>query len=292
MQPELIVDYKNIVGEGPLWHPVEKKLYWADIMGGKIYRYDPASEKHDLFWEGKILGGFTFQEDGTLLLFLEKGAVAVLNDGKLTYIIKELPGEGENRFNDVIADPAGRVFAGTMPVDDTRALNGERLGTFYRLDTDTTITPLFDKCAIPNGMGFTADQKHLYYTESMDNTIYMFDYDQTTGALSNKRSLIETPEDEGIPDGMTVDAEGHIWSARVFGSALYRYSPTGDEEMKIEFPAKLVSSAAFGGEDLTDIYCTTIGGDKKKEFGPGSGALFRLRLGTKGRPEFLSRVGL
>ncbi len=292
MQPEMIVDYKNIVGEGPLWHPVEKKLYWVDIMGGKIYRYDPASGEHGLFWEGAVLGGFTFQADGTLLLFLEKGAVAVLRDGKLTHIIHGLPGEADNRYNDVIADPAGRVFAGTMPVDDTRALAGERLGTLYRLDTDGSITPLFDECAIPNGMGFTEDRKHMYYTESMDNTIYLFDYDERTGEISNKRAAIQTPDGDGIPDGMTVDADGHVWSARVFGSALYRYSPAGDEEMKIEFPAKLVSSAAFGGEDLSDLYCTTIGGDKKEEFGPGSGALFRLRPGVKGRPEFLSRVGL
>ena len=293
MEPEIVADYRNVVGEGPLWHPEEKLLYWVDIMGGKIFRLDPASGKHELFWEGAVVGGFTFQADGSLLLFLERGAVAVLRDGKLSYVIDEIAAESGNRFNDVIADPAGRVFCGTMSVDDQAAMAGDAsTGTLYRLDTDGSITPLFGGCAIPNGMGFTADRRHMYYTESMDYTIYIFDYDQGTGEITKKRPFVETGTENGLPDGMTVDAEGHVWSARAGGSALFRYSPEGVEETSILFPAKMVSSAGFGGEDLSDIYVTTIGGDKRAEMGPGAGALFRLRPGVKGVPDYYSRVGL
>ena len=294
MEPEIVADYQNEVGEGPMWHPVEKRLYWIDIARGQIFRYDPVTGEHELFYEaGAMVGGLTIQEDGGLLLFMEKGAVAALRDGELDYRIGGLPGEEENRFNDVIADPAGRVFCGTMPLDARRALEGgERLGTLYRLDTDGSITPLFGECGIPNGMGFTADRRHMFYTDSMDSTIYMFDYDQGKGEISNKRPFVETGAENGAPDGMTVDAEGHLWSARAGGSALFRYTPEGIEERSIPFPTKLVSSVAFGGEDLTDIYCTTIGGGDTAEHGPGAGALFRLRLGIKGVPEFYSRIGL
>jgi D-xylonolactonase len=208
-------------------------------------------------------------------------------------LIDEIAGEGDNRFNDVIADPAGRVFCGTMSLDDKAAMKGDgRNGTLYRLDTDGSITPLFGDCAIPNGMGFTADRRHMYYTESMDYTIYIFDYDQRSGEITNKRPFVETGAENGLPDGMTVDAEGHVWSARAGGSALFRYSPEGVEEFSIPFPAKMVSSVAFGGEGLTDMYVTTIGGDNRAEQGPGAGALFRLRPGVKGVPDFYSRVGL
>ena len=292
MKPEIVADYRNEVGEGPMWHAAEKRLYWVDIHKGRIFRYDPATGHHELFWEGEaMVGGFTIQEDGALLLFMEEGAVAELRDGELTYVISRLPEEQGNRFNDVIADPMGRVFCGTMPLDPMRAVEGgERPGTLYRLDTDGTITRVFGNCAIPNGMGFTPDRSRMSYTESMDSTIYVFDYDERTGQLSNRHPFVETDPENGLPDGMTVDAAGHVWSARAGGSALFRYSPDGVEEMSIPFPAKIVSSVAFGGEDMTDIYCTTIGGDNRAEHGPGAGALFRLRLGIKGVPEFHSRI--
>ena len=293
MEPELVVDNPDRLGEGPLWHSKEKKLYWLDIPEGKIFRLDPATGKHELFWQGEVIGGFTFQADGSLLLFMDKGKIAILKDGHLSYLIKELPDENTNRFNDVIADPEGRVFCGTMPLDDQRAIQGnERSGTLYRLDTDGSITPILESCGIPNGMGFTTNCKQMFFTDSMDYTIYVFDYDHQSGKLSSKKPFIKIDPKNGLPDGMTVDAKGHIWSARAFGSALFRYSPDGIEEMSISFPAKLVSSVTFGGENLTDIYCTTIGGDDRTKYGPMAGALFRLKLGIQGVPDYYSRIGM
>ena len=290
MEPEVVADYRCHVGEGPLWHPLENRLYWTDILTGRMFRFDPVTGEHEQCYEGGMVGGFTIQEDGALLLFMEKGAVAVWREGKLTTIIDEIPEERENRFNDVIADPAGRVFCGTMPLDNDRINEG--LGRLYRLDADGSITPLLEGIGISNGMGFTLDCKQMYYTDSVPQKIYIFDYDREGGAISNQRVFIETPVDEGVPDGLTVDREGYVWSARCGGSALYRYTPEGVEERAIRFPAKLVSSVTFGGADLTDIYITTIGGNNRAEEGPGAGALFRLQLGIPGVPEFLSRIGL
>ena len=283
MEPELVADYQCDTGEGPMWHPMEKLVYWADIPQGRMFRFDPSNGEHEQFYDGEVVGGFTIQEDGALLLFMAGGAVATWRDGKLEQIIEGIPDERDNRFNDVITDPAGRVFCGTMPT-------AERPARLYRLDGDGSLTVVLDGVGLSNGMGFTPDRKRMYYTDTGARRIFLFDYDVETGAIENQRVFLEAPADEGIPDGMTVDAEGFVWSARWDGSSLYRYTPLGLEERRIGFPAKKVSSVTFGGDDQTDMYVTTAGGYNRAEEGWGAGGLFRLNLGIRGAPEFLSRV--
>ena len=285
MDFELIADYNCVVGEGPLWHPIEKRVYWADIPRGRIFCYDPTTNQHCPIFEQGEVGGFTIQSDGSLLLFMNRGAIASLRDGNLNYLIHEIAQERDTRFNDVIADPAGRVFCGTMPAPN-------HLGSLYRLDTDGTITQVLDGVGIANGMGFTPDAKQMYFTDSPTHNIYVFDYDVDTGGLSNRRVFVNTEESDGIPDGMTVDAEGYVWSARWDGSSLVRYSPEGEQISRIWFPARKVSSVIFGGEDYTDMYVTTAGGEDKIAEGPGAGCLYRINLGIRGKPEFLSKVRL
>ena len=286
--PELVADYGCATGEGPLWHPMESRVYWADIPRGRLFRFDPYSRRHEMIYEGRVAGGFTIQADGSLLLFMDDCAVAVLRDGKPDFVVDEIPDQRGNRFNDVIADPRGRVFCGTMPHPDGRP------ATLYRMDADGSLTVVLDDAGLSNGMGFTSDRTSMYHTDSLARTIYKYDYDVETGELSNRRVFVQTPEDAAgsIPDGMTVDASDCVWSARWDGSALYRYAPNGAEIARVDFPVKKVSSATFGGRALTDIYVTTAGGDDKPNEGPGAGALFKLNAGVRGKPEFLSRVGL
>jgi len=284
IQPELIADYQCQIGENPLWHPLEHRLYWTDITGGRLFRYDPATGKHEQCYSGPPVGGFTIQADGTLLLFMARGAIAQWRDGQFNYIVEEIADEQESRFNDVIADPIGRVFCGTMPTPT-------RPGRLYRLDPDGVLHLLLEGIGISNGMAFTLDRRQMYYTDSEALCIYIFDYDEKTGALTNQRVWLRTPEGAGTPDGMTVDSQGYVWSARWDDSALYRYTPDGLAERRIAFPARKVSSVIFGGDDLNDLYVTTALMDGTKgEEGAGAGALFRLRLGIRGLPEFFSRV--
>lgn len=283
---ELVVDCQCALGEGPLWHPVERRLYWADITGGRVLRYDPASGAHEVCFEGsEMVGGFTIQVDGALLLFMARGAVKRWCEGELTTVIEDVPDERESRFNDVIADPAGRVFCGTMPVRDRRP------GRLYRLDLDGALSLVLEDAGVSNGMGFTPDRRQFFHTDSIKRTITRFAYDEATGALSEPRLFTRVPEGDGLPDGMTVDAQGYIWSARWDGGCVVRYTPNGDEVLRVPFPARRVTSVIFGGEDYTDLYVTTAGGDDRATYGPGAGALFRLRPGVRGLPEFLSRVG-
>lgn len=287
-QPEMIADPPCDLGENPLWHALEQRLYWTDITRGRLFRYDPATGDHEQIYAGEQVGGFTIQADGGLLLFMERGRIAKWHEGMLETVVDAIPGEEDGRFNDVIADPVGRVFCGTvsMPV-------GARLGRLYRLDTDGTLQVVLEGVTVSNGMGFTPDRRHMYYTDSRPRRIYIFDYDENMGVLTHQRVWLQVPEEAGVPDGMTVDAQGHVWSARWDGSALYRYTPEGFQERRIDFPARKVSSVAFGGAELMDMYVTTaLSGSTRAEEGPGAGGLFRLRLGFRGLPEFTSRIGL
>ena len=287
MNIDMIADYACACGENPLWHPIEKKLYWLDIVNPRMFRYDPATGTHEQFYSGRTVGGFTFQADGSLLLFMDRGTVAVMRNDKIAEtIIEDIPDERESRFNDVFADTRGRVFCGTMPTKD-------RPGRLYRLDLDGSIHIVVDDVLISNGMGFTPDLKQMYYTDSERYEIYRYDYDDATGALSNRQIFVKHGPELGLPDGMTVDTNGHVWSAHWDGSALYHYDPAGHEIERIPFPAKKVSSAIFGGDDLSDMYVTTAGGDQKGTDGAGAGALYRLRIpGARGVPEFYSRIRL
>ena len=285
MEPEIIADYQCEVGENPLWHPDERKLYWTDIPRGRLFRYDPATDEHEPCYDGDPVGGFTLQEDGTLALFMSRGAVRIWRDGFLKTIIEDIPRERTSRFNDVIADPEGRVFGGTISTED-------QLGRLYRIDTDGTVSVVAEGIGTSNGMGFTADRRHMYHTDTRAETIYIYDYDRTTGEISNRRVFARSGDDPGRPDGMTVDAEDTIWSAFWDGGCVVRYGPDGREMERIEFPARKTSCPTFGGEEYADMYVTTAGGDDREENGRCAGALFRVRPGVLGAAEFRSRLGI
>ena len=144
-RPQVVADYPCVIAENPLWHPLEKRIYWVEIPKGDLYRLDPGTGAHEKAFHAGQIGGFTVQPDGGLLFFMEKGAVRLLRNGQLSTVIECLPGEEGSRFNDVIADPEGRVFCGTMPA-------GDRKGSLYRLDPDRTITRLLTGIGCSNGM--------------------------------------------------------------------------------------------------------------------------------------------
>ncbi len=280
---EIVANFECHTGEGPLWHPDERCLYWLDIPNAKLFRYQPATGNIKTFDTGKPVGGFTIHEDGRLLLFMAEGAVKLWSPEKIETIIDELPEERGNRFNDVIADPAGRVFCGVMSTT-------KRAGRLYRLDPDGSLTVMLEDTGTANGMGFSPDLKTFYFCDSKKRTISAFDYDRDTGNLHDRKIIATTEGSEGKPDGMTVDAEGLLWSARWDGYCLVRMDAQGNSLERIKFPVKKVSCVTFGGDDLTDMYVTTAGGHDKKENGEAAGALFRLNLGIKGRPEFRSNL--
>lgn len=284
-QPILIADYACEIGENPLWHPFEQKLYWVDITAGRLFRYEPATGEHERCYQGRPVGGFTIQKDGAFLLFMDRGTVANWRDGVLSEVISDLPEELSTRFNDVIADPQGRVFCGTMSTP-------ERKGRLYRLDTDRTIHLILEDVGCSNGMAFSGDMKIFYHTDSFAREICMYDYAAESGRLENRRVFVRFEEAAGLPDGLTVDAEGGVWTAVWDGSCVVRLLPSGEVERKISLPARKVSSLTFGGPELRDMYITTAGGNSKEEDGVSAGALFCIRGQALGKPEFFSRIAV
>ena len=285
LKPEIIVEASCHTGEGPLWHPDEQVIYWVDIPIGRLYRHSPSSGQTNTFDMGQAVGGLTLQADGSLLLFMARGAVAIWKDDLLTPVIQAIPGEEDSRFNDVIADPEGRVFAGTMS-------SPTKPGSLYRIDTDRTVTQVLSGLGTPNGMGFTPDRRGFYHTDTRVGEISIYDYDQGTGNICNRRLFAKAPPDEGRPDGLTVDAEGCVWSARWDGSRLVRYNPQGQMLASIMFPVKKVSCPTFGGPDYKDIFVTTAGGHDRSLNGAAAGSLYTLKSNTSGVPEFRSKIRL
>ena len=281
---ERVVDTQAHTGEGPLWHPEEEQLYWVDIPAGRLYAYDPVTDENAVVYEtnGAPIGGYTIEADGALALFTHGRIERFVPGTAGTEVVHEI--DADTRFNDVIADPEGRVFAGTMPGPDA-------LGELYRIDPDGSTRVVVDGLDIPNGMGFSRDRGTFYLTESEARAIYAFEYDRATGRISDRRTFRETPEGDGVPDGLTVDDEDHVWSARWNGDRVARYTPAGEPVEAVELPARKVASVTFGGPDAADLYCTTAltDGDREVE-GDGAGALFRIPDVGGGVPEFRSRI--
>ncbi len=287
MEVEIAVDCQCHLGEGPLWHPIEKQLYWLDILRGLVFVYNPAKKEHQVIYEGEPVGGMTLQADGSLLFLMTDGKIAVWKNGKLN-LLTQINDDYEQgrRFNDAIADPVGRVYAGTLSMQDW-------MGRLYRINTDGTFGPILENVRLSNGMAFALDHKQLYYTESHAWKIHIFDYQQNIGDLKNKRTFVDIPRDEqeGRADGLTIDAEGYIWSARIDGGIIVRYSPEGIEDKRVQVPARKVTSLAFGGQNLEDLYITTAGGQDRST-DTFAGALFKLKPGVCGIPEFFSCIYL
>ena len=279
--PEVVTDVNCTIGEGPLWHPDDGRIYWVDNIGEALYRYDPASGETEQIHGDDLVAAFTIQCDGSLLLFMDEGRVAHWDDGELTMVIDGIDQEQGMRFNDVIADPCGRVFAGTMSDDDWS------VGRLYRLDTDGSITELMP-IELSNGLGFTPDRTGLYFTESNTNTIYKFDYDAGTGELSNQ-TVFQQRDEPGMYDGLTVDSTGAVWSALWDHGALVEHAPDGTVRQTISLPTHNTTSLTFAGPDFTEAYVTTAsyGTDEDDEIG---GELLRVDLDAVGLAEFRSQV--
>ncbi len=282
--PEIIADYACHTGEGPLWHADRNVLYWIDIPAGKLFEYHPDSGDHDIAYERNgPIGGFTIETDGRLLLFEEAGRIEAWDGSSTTVIRESLPNEDGSRFNDVIADPLGGVFAGTMPA-------GSSPGRLYRFDPDGSYAIIAEEVGVPNGLGFTPALDSLYFTESEAQRIYRYEYDGETGEVSNREVWQTFDENAGMPDGMTVDATGAVWIAFWNGDRLERRAPDGTVLDTVSFPARKVASVTLGGPTLQTAFVACAGGDEKESEGPGAGALFAFDAGVRGLPEFRSTL--
>ena len=293
MQPEItsgtdiecVLQWPATVGESPVWHPDEKRLYWIDIQRKMIHRFNPASKTNESFLLPEIVTCIALRAQGGLILTLEKSFAlfdpATGHLEKITSVEENLPA---NRFNDGKCDPQGRFWAGTMDAKDWKRPSGN----LYRMDADRRVALMQTQVICSNGSGWAPDGRTMYYTESFRYAIFAYDFEPETGSISNRRTFAEIDETSGgFPDGMTVDAEGCVWSNIVGLGRIARYDPKGKVERIVELPVPRATDCTFGGPNLETLYITSARETmtlKQLEEAPLSGSLFAIHTGIRGLP--------
>lgn len=272
------------LGEGALWDEQQGVLYWVDIVGNKVNRFDPRTRSNLSYDVGESVGTVVLTRDHRLLLGLRSG-IAWLDpaSGRITHLVDPEPDKPHTRLNDGKCDPLGRFWVGSICEREPRFDGG-----LYRLDTDLRLHRVLDKIQTSNGLVWTRDEKTFYYIDTATHEIWGFDYDAPTGNIDNKRIVVHLSDDYGSPDGMTIDSSDHLWVALYRGHRVLRIDPReGRIELEIEIPATNVTSVAFGGEQLHELYITTARAglspeERAKE--PLAGSLFRVQLPYRGVP--------
>jgi len=282
IQAEHFLPVQNQLGEGPLWHPIERVLYWVDIEGESIHCYILDSGQRNTFKMGQPVGCLAFRKSGGLVLGLKDG-LAFWDPGTAEYELIDNPeAERENaRFNDGKVGPGGRFWAGTLGEDDQSSL--------YRLDPDLKVHSLETGIQISNGLGWSPDHKIMYFTDSPLRVIYAYDFDLESGSISNRREFVKVPPGDGDPDGLTVDSEGFVWSAHWDGWRITRYDPDGKIERVVYLPVQRPTSCTFGGPDLDLVFITSAWtglSETERLEQPLAGDLFLVYADVKGQKEF------
>lgn len=290
MEISCVVPSQSKVGEGAVWDDRQNVLWWVDIPQGFIHRFDPATGENTTIDYGEPVGCLALREQGGMVLATKSGFWLFDPDTNAREQISDPESDlPYNRFNDGATDAQGRFWAGTMK--DGGGGGPERLGRFYRLDPDLSVTPWKGEIFTTNGLSFSPDGSVMYYSDSNPSvrTIWACDYDGETGTPGEPRVFFDTKVVPGRPDGGTVDADGCYWQAGVSGWQLYRISPEGEVLLTIDMPVEKPTKPMFGGSDLDVLYVTSIGvglaeGTEEKQ--PDAGGLFAISgLGIKGIPQ-------
>ena len=288
MKPELVVDSKCIIGEGPVWDEETGKLYFIDILGRSLHCWD-GNTLTTLAAFDQSLGFAVLREKGGAIVGLQKGYYYTALDGSPARPLADPePNRAEGRFNDGKVDPAGRVWGGTMPTSlDTGYGEAGPDSAVYCLDEAGQVKTMLTGVIQGNGLAWNKENTKFYFIDTQRFCVQEFDYNIEENKLSNGRICVEVPSEMGIPDGMTVDDEGMLWVAMWGGSAVVRYDPrTGTVLQKVVLPVLNVTSCCFGGEKLDELYITTakLGTDLEKY--PLAGGVFKIRPGVTGRPSY------
>jgi sugar lactone lactonase YvrE len=279
------------LGEGPCWDQATSTLYWVDIPAGLVHRLT-ADGEHSCWEVGQQVGAVVPRAGGGLVLAAGTGFFSLDTDTGIVELLATAepdhegkpgnqgkPGEhGELaiRMNDGACDSAGRFFAGTMAHDESPGK-----GALYRLDPDHSVTTLITGVGLSNGIGWSPDERLMYYIDSLTYRVDVFDYDPVTGAIGDRRPFASLGSEDVVPDGLAVDSSGGVWVAVWGGGVIQRYSAEGTLTGVVRLPAAHVTSCAFAGPGLDQLYITTAAGP-----GSSGGALFTCPAGFTGRPTY------
>ena len=281
-----VVSAQNRLGETPIWSPEEHALYWVDWGGLPTCRFDPVSGKNTTFPVNLPVTALARRASGGWIAIAQNGIYGWDPQTNAYELIHgpAQPDKLEICYNDAAVDRQGRLLVGTVNMDDPFLPDG----SLYRLDPDGSLHELDTGYATANGIGFSPDGRTVYVADQRHRQIIVLDYDPIEGTTSNRRIFAGLSEEDGMPDGLIVDAEGFVWNGHWDGWKLTRYAPDGKIERQIRFPVQHVISFAFGGKDLDVLYVTTASwgfseADWQKQ--PWAGGLFQVHTGVKGLVE-------
>jgi L-arabinonolactonase len=280
-------DVRCVLAEGPIWSAAESALYWIDIVGQKLHRLIDGDVRT---WDLPAKPGcVALREQGGVLVALATGVHSLdLDSGALALIVDPEPDRPGNRLNDGSVDAAGRFWIGSM--DD--AEKAPDAGSLYRIAPDGTVTTVLTDLGISNGIGWSPDGATMYHTDTTARRITAYDVNAATGDITGGR--VYATDTDCFPDGLTVDADGYVWSAKWDGWRVIRYAPDGAIDRVLPLPVQRPSSVAFGGPDLDRIFVSSARTDlsaRALTAGPLAGALLVVDdLGLRGQPEPLCRL--
>ena len=281
---EPVGDMVAELGEGPYWRPEDDCLLWVDIPGGLLHMTRVKTGETITVKVDEVSAAFPALGGGILTAGGHRLMLRATRPGPgwAGQPVASVPAREGVRFNDAAVDPAGRVWVGSMDINEK-----EPLGTLYRLDSGGTLTPVVKRVTISNGLGWSPDGTSMYYNDSPTGRIDMFDYDQATGEAFQRRVFADLSAADGVPDGLTVDADGCVWVAMHGGGVLRRFTPAGRQDAVVPLPVSQPTSCAFGGPGLAELYVTTASRgltEAQRSAEPLAGRLLRLRPGPVGLP--------
>ena len=282
VSPELVVDLRAELGEGPLWDDWRERLLFVDIMRGHVHEFDPVTKSDRVLDVAEPVGAVALTMKGDWLIATKTGFWRLdPESGRKSIIAAVEDDQLNNRMNDGYVDRRGRFWAGTM------GMGVRERGSLYRLDPDGTVTQMLTHVSTSNGIDWSPDDRLMYYVDTPTRQIDCFDFDDASGTIRNRRPFVRFPTGTGRPDGLVVDADGHVWVALWNGGAVQRYAPDGRLEADIRFPVTLTTKCAFAGSDRRDVYVTSAWIDltaEERVSQPMAGGVFRLRPGPAGQP--------
>ncbi|XP_012696089.2 regucalcin [Clupea harengus] len=289
---ECVVKEKCEIGESPVWEEKDGTLIYVDITGQRVSRWNPATNKIQSLRTEKYVGSVVPRKSGGYVIAEGTRFASVDWERQNITTIVNMEGEkSNNRFNDGKVDPAGRFFAGTMAIEVRPGELERKQGSLYTLYPNHTVVKHFDQVDISNGLEWSLDHRTFYYIDSLAYTVDAFDYDLSTGSISNRRVVYKMEKEEAIPDGMCIDTEGKLWVACYNGGRVLRIDPqTGTRLQTVKFPAEKITSCCFGGKDYSDLYVTSSWkglDDAAMAKQPQAGCIFKVTgLGVKGIPPY------
>ncbi len=293
---DVVADLGDLCGECPLWSRSDQTFYWSDISGLRLNRCQWPERKVETIHQGLEISGLALHESGGFVV-VNAGGVWFWNRENKPVLIADSIDNKKCALNDCVVDPEGRVFSGSCFFDPNSS--NYPSGYLFRIDNDGSGHVVDEGIRLANGLGFSPDCSTLYFADSAQRVIYAYDYRRVDGSVRNRRVFVKLTSSEGLPDGLTVDAEGFVWSAQWFGGCIVRYDPDGKEQQRILIPASQTSSLAFGGRDLTDILITSASASDALSLAPANyhaesgnvgGQLYHVDLGIRGREEYKAKI--